>query len=115
MEFELEAKHTDIKDLAEQITGQFDSLKLVKNFSCTFDGHEISFHMSDRRNRMLDKSISGDSHFVGQSLDFKDDIEPFVREKSELFVGKIAGLQKGFNEIERQIVEADLEQRRQEE
>jgi hypothetical protein len=71
--------------------------------------------MSDRRNRLLDKSISGDSVLFGQVLDFKNDIEPFVKEKQENLLQKIGTIQQTFNGLERQIVEATLERERQEE
>ena len=75
---ETDAKHSELKDISNTITSQFDFLKLVKNFSCVFDDGCCTFHQADRRNRLLDKSITGDSVMLEQAYDFKNDIEPFV-------------------------------------
>lgn len=112
---ETDARHSELKDISFTITSQFDLLKLVKNFSCVFDDGECSFHMADRRNRLLEKSIAGDSVMLEQTLDFKNDIEPFVSDKSEALIAKIQAVQQTFNSLEQRIVEADLEQRRWEE
>jgi hypothetical protein len=94
---ETDARHSELKEVSKTITSQFNFLKLVKNFSCVFDDGACSFYMADRRNRLLDKSIAGDSVMLEQTLDFKNDIEPFVQDKSEELIAKIQELQQTFN------------------
>lgn len=57
---ETDQLQSQLKEMAQLITKQFEYLKLVKSFACTYTLHQCVFHMSDRRNRLLDKSISGD-------------------------------------------------------